>query len=170
MAKAKDPIFDNFLLHDLFSYDGVGLYRKKAFPNSPAGSRAHKINKKGYVGFRVCGRAYGEHRLVWMFHNGVMPSMIDHINGNRNDNRIENLRVATNSENICNSKLARNNTSGIKGVTWAKDRQQWRVRITHANKPEWVGSFASFEQACSVANMVRIEKHKQFANTGIAHV
>ena len=170
MAKENSPILDNFLLHDLFGYNGVGLYRKKAFPNSPVGARAHKINKTGYLGFRVCGRVYGEHRLVWMFHNGFMPSMIDHVNGIRNDNRIENLRLATHSENICNSKLARNNTSGVKGVTWAKDRQQWRVRITHANKPEWVGSFDSFEQACDVAKMVRIEKHKQCANTGVDHV
>jgi hypothetical protein len=170
MAKDNSPILDQFLLRELFGYDGTGLYRKKAFPNAPAGAKAHKINKTGYLGFRVNGRVCGEHRLVWMFHHGFMPGLIDHINGNRADNRIENLRPATNSENICNSKLSRNNTSGCKGVTWAPDRQQWRVRIAHAGKPEWVGSFDSFEKACKVATKVRIEKHKQFANTGAAHV
>jgi hypothetical protein len=167
MGKQNIPQIDQSLVRGLFGYDEKGLYKLKSTTNSPAGKRAHKIHKQGYKGFKINGKVIGEHRLVWVYHFGFMPSLIDHINGDRSDNRVENLRVATNSQNICNSRLAKNNTSGAKGVIWAKDRNKWRARIVSGVVKKWLGSFNSYEEACKTVNNARKELHKDFANTGV---
>ena len=170
MAKTNSPTPSQALIRKLFGYDEQGLYRLRDSTNAKAGKRAHKVHSKGYVGFKVAGKTYGEHRLVWLYHFGYMPKLVDHINGNRSDNRIENLREASPSENISNSKLASNNTSGAKGVIWAEDRKKWRARITSNGVRSWLGSFDSFDEALKGANTARIFAHKQFANTGVVNV
>jgi hypothetical protein len=167
MGKDNKPQLSQSDVRKLFGYDANGLFRLTASPNAVEGKRSHKIHRDGYKGFRVNGTVYGEHRLVWLYHFGVMPALIDHINGDRADNRVENLRVATPSQNICNSRLAKNNTSGAKGVIWAKDRNQWRARIVSCGVRKWLGSFNSYEEACKTVDNARKELHKDFANTGV---
>ena len=63
------------------------------------------------------------------------------------DNRKSNLRICSNQQNICNCELAKNNTSGVKGVYWAKDKQKWTVQVTINNKTKYIGRYSTLEEA-----------------------
>ena len=107
-------------LHEMFEYkDGV-LYRKISLGRTKAGDKVGFINDKGYVAVNLLGKNIAVHRLVWMMQHGEMPALIDHIDGDRQNNRIENLRLANRFGNAQNKKLNKNNTSGVKGVYWNK--------------------------------------------------
>jgi len=97
-----------------------------------------------------------------MFH-GYVPKILDHINGNKLDNRIENLRPATSSQNNSNSVKQKRNTSGIKNVYWNKNIKKWTVIIGVDKKLKYFGSYNSIEEAAEVAKQKRNELHKEFA-------
>jgi hypothetical protein len=92
--------------------------------------------KNGYLRMSIKGKFYQAHRLVWLLFNGDMPkNYIDHINGQKNDNRIENLRDVTQQENTQNIKTARkNNKSGYLGVTKNKNLYQASIWVNGNNK------------------------------------
>jgi len=77
---------------------------------------AGTINDNGYRCLRVDGHTYNAHRLAWFIHHGEVPDCLDHINQDKSDNRIKNLRVATRSQNRANTPKRSNNKSGYKGV------------------------------------------------------
>jgi hypothetical protein len=87
---------------------------------------------------------------IWL-HRFIMqtpPGMdTDHINGNKLDNRKNNLRICTHSINLNNSKLARNNTTGFQGVSWSKDKKKWRATKGYFGKQFWLGYFDSPQKA-----------------------
>jgi hypothetical protein len=97
-------------------------------------------------------------------HHGYLPYHVDHINGIKNDNRIENLRPASKAENSYNSKLKKNNTSGIKSVRWNKINKVWMVTLGVNGKAKYFGSFKDIELAELVAIEARNKYHGQFAN------
>lgn len=109
-------------LRELFSYDrNAGcLIRLVNRPRAPKGSKAVSVAFDGYSQTSVDGKTYSTHRLIWMFHNGEWPrGTVDHINHNRLDNRIENLRDVTIKQN-CNNKRpvgVRTPISGVKEVS-----------------------------------------------------
>ncbi len=83
-----------------------------------AGDTAGTVRNTGYVWIRVLGGQYSAHRLAWLYTHGVWPPYdLNHTNGNRADNRLSNLRPATDSQRMGNSKLRRDSTTGLKGVT-----------------------------------------------------
>lgn len=138
-------------LKELFDYDPATGYliRKlylcgRALPGARLGTR----DRKGYLRNRVDGRHYFVHRLVWLYHYGVWPAnQIDHINHIKDDNRIENLREATNSQNTCNRNVRSNSETGIKGVTQDKRTGRWRAHIGLNGKRIWLGYFSTKEEA-----------------------
>lgn len=81
----------------------------------------------GYSKISINKKAYYFHRIVFFYHTGLMPKYVDHINGNRADNRIENLREATSQENAFNRTGL--NTQGIKGIWFSKSENTWRAQI-----------------------------------------
>ena len=82
----------------------------------------------GYRQGSLKGKRYKEHRLIWLYHYGEWPKeCIDHINGIRDDNRIENLREATNQQNQFNRKSEKDSSSQYKGVSWCKLSKKWRA-------------------------------------------
>lgn len=87
------------------------------------------------------------HRLIFYKEYGYLPRIIDHINGNKDDNRIENLRECTFSENCYNSKISRCNKSGIKGVRFRPEYKSWVAQITVNGEQIHLGSFKSKEAA-----------------------
>lgn len=91
---------------------------------------------------------------------------VDHINGNRVDNRKENLRVCTRAENQANRKAQRNNTSGFKGVHWVKRSQKWTAQIMTGGKSHSLGYFETAEAAYSAYKIACAELHGNFANYG----
>lgn len=153
-------------LKDYFCYENGELIRIKKLSNASQLNKAiGKINRNGYVEARIGYKLYRLHRLIWLFHYGYLPEFIDHIDGNRSNNKIENLREATKSQNMHNAKMRINNTSGIKGVYWNKANKNWRVRFKIHNIFKDFGSFNNIELAELVANEVRSKYHKQFART-----
>lgn len=91
----------------------------------------------------------------------------DHINNKTDDNRIENMRLATVSENNQNARMRKDNTSGVKGVSWNKRDKVYAVAISVNGKRKIVGTFVDFELAELVANEARDKFHGKFANYGI---
>lgn len=102
----------------------------------------------GYILIRIDGETYRAHRLAWLYVNDKWPpNDIDHINGIRHDNRFCNLREATRSENLANSRLRSCSTSGLKGAYWEKRRLCWYSNITFMMKNEFLGYFSTAEEA-----------------------
>jgi hypothetical protein len=91
---------------------------------------------------------YRAHQIAFLIMQGYIPEEVDHINGDSSDNAWDNLRGVSHSENMQNRKLCSNNTTGIMGVAWNKNNNNWRVRIKHANIFHEVGSFINFLDAC----------------------
>lgn len=131
-------------------------FRKKV--NSVAGT----INKKCVV-IGIFGKNYMAHRLIYMYHYGFMPKIVDHIDGNPYNNYIENLRAATNIQNAQNSRKKLTNISGYKNVSWSKDRKKWKVRIMIKNKEINFGAFDDIELANLVAQEARNKYFGSFA-------
>ena len=90
----------------------------------------------------------------------------DHRNGNGLDNRLCNLRPATIQENNCNRGTPKNNTSGIKGVSWNTERGKWKARITYNGKEYNLGYFDDIKEAETVVRSKREELHGEFCNHG----
>lgn len=113
------------------------------------GKPSGHLNKAlGYVTMHVLGKNRLAHRLAWIYVYGPIPagSTIDHVNGDRADNRISNLRLATHEENLQNSKRRRDNSSGVKGVSFDRFRGQWMAYVSKTK----LGRFDTlFEAACA---------------------
>jgi len=150
-------------LHELFTYSDGKLFWKVCVNNrAPIGSKAGSFNahnQRWYV--RVDKRRYLEHRLIFMFFHGWVPKEVDHIDTNRLNNSIENLRAASTGENQRNKPLQCNNTSGSKNVRYRAGK--WQVDIKVNRKKICVGRFDDFEFADLVAAEARNKYHKEFA-------
>lgn len=118
--------------HVYFGYDDGKLIR--LFSNSnrnKVGDEAGSLLSNGYLHIRIDGRSYRNHRIVWEMHNGDIPAgfEIDHVNGIRHDNRIENLRLVSRSDNMKNRKMSSNNSSGFCGIFWSRTGKHWVASI-----------------------------------------
>lgn len=136
-------------LKEYLIYDGLSgaFYWKINNGRIRAGDRAGYLSQKGYRSVQINNKLYREHRLVWLYHKGSMPeNQIDHINRIKTDNRIENLRDCTPSENCGNVPLTKRNKTGYKGVYFCKRRKKWRVRVRKQKVYE-IGFFQTLEQA-----------------------
>ena len=151
------------LLCELFEYKDGHLYWKVNKGRAKNGTKAGSIHNQGYLSVRINKKAYLLHRLIYLYHNGVLPEFIDHINGNKLDNHIENLRPATLSQNGCNATLSKRNTSGIKGVSWNKRYNKWEAYLNKNNKRTCIGKFSSLEEATKAVTEARNIYHKEFA-------
>lgn len=153
---------------DTFEYREGKLYWKVKPSNQIAvGAQAGCINSHGYAVVRLGGVLYRVHRIVFLMHNGYLPTYIDHIDGNRLNNEISNLREATASQNACNKPLQSNSKSGIKGVTWKPKLKHWCVEIQANKIRHYCGIFKDLELAELVAVEARDKYQKQFAYKGI---
>lgn len=136
-------------LKQLFEYRDGGLFHR-------TGRRAGSPQSKGYWRIKIQDKSYFEHRLVWFYHHGVWPDVIDHLNGVRCDNRIENLRSVTVTENVQRRNIANNNTSGFKGVYYRKDRGLWKAQLQHAGRA-YTANFNDIEDAATYYNFIAAE-------------
>jgi hypothetical protein len=149
-------------VHQLFEYRDGRLHHRIASRGRKVGDAAGCINGTGYRRIGLGGRYYTEHALVFLMFHGYVPKEIDHINGNRADNRIENLRSVTRSQNQYNKRQQRN-ASGYRGVTWHKKTGKWLVRVGLNNKNKSLGYYDDLELAALVAEEGRSLHYGQFA-------
>lgn len=125
-----------------------------------AGGVAGHLNGNGYVYVRIEGVLYLAHRLVWLIHYDQWPKdQIDHINGDRVDNRIENLREATNAENHQNKSSRINSSSRFVGVHWEPRYGKWQAQITLNGKQKYLGSFHTEESAAAAYAEAKAKFH-----------
>ena len=138
----------------------------KMWNTNYAGKQAGGLDAKGYRRVKIDGNLVKLHRLIWALAYGHWPrNFIDHINGNPSDNRLANLREATLQENAFNQKRQVNNTSGVKGVYFRKDREKWVSRITVDGKLKTLGFFLSKEEASQAYCAAAAEIYGEFART-----
>jgi HNH endonuclease len=136
-----------------FSYDKLTgeFTRLLKSGNSKSGSKSGSINRNGYIEIYLDNHVFLAHRLAWLFMTKEMPGhMIDHINGNKLDNRWANLRAADPVVNQQNRRKAKvNNSTGLIGVRHRKryERDEWTAQIYVDGKHIHIGSFRSAEAA-----------------------
>jgi hypothetical protein len=125
-----------------------------------AGTSAGYVNESGYRLIGVDGKMQRAHRLIWIYANGPIPAgiQIDHISGNRDDNRLDNLRLVTNAENSRNSSMPSRNTSDVLGVCWNKRARKWLAQIRIAGRQKHLGLFDTLEAAAAA----RAKADRQF--------
>jgi hypothetical protein len=162
----QDGIDPTYLRY-LFDYKDGHLYWK----NTPGrasvqGKQAGRYTPYGYISVEIDGVPHQAHRLIWIYHNGATDMFIDHIDGNRSNNIIENLRVCTRIENGYNRKRCKRNTTGVKGIRVRPDSGKYEVRISVNKKRFVLGSYQDFELAELVMFMAREKFHGAFANHG----
>ena len=147
---------------ELFDYNpSTGDLLRRVYRASVAaeGDIAGTKNGCGYLQIVVDGRYYLAHRLAWLLYYGEWPkNNLDHINRDRADNRIENLREAGQEENTKNRTLNVNNKSGVCGVCWNKTRSNWMAYISVKGKHKTLGGFDNFDEAVAA----RLAANKQY--------
>lgn len=114
-----------------------------------SGIEAGTIRPDGYIIIAVENTLYRAHRLAWFYVYGRWPKEIDHINRNKSDNRLMNLRVVTRSRNNLNSGLRKDNKSGIKGVCYHRARSKWMARLNVDGEAYFLGYFDNLDSAVS---------------------
>ena len=153
------------LLKELFEYkdgnlywklkkQGVKLWQIAGCVDITNGYRTVRINRKGYLA----------HRIIWLYNYGVFPTnQIDHINGIKDDNRINNLREANSSQNKANSPKQQNCSSIFKGVSWNKSNKKWTARIRISGNKKHLGNFYEESAAAQAYNEAAIKEFGEFA-------
>lgn len=140
-----------------FIYDNGKLISRFSRRSFESGRVCGTITKKGYISVAVDSKPYLAHRVVWSYFNGTPRSeTIDHVNGNRSDNRIDNLREATFQQNTRNRKNA-------SGVTYVAKAKKWQAQITVGGKTKYLGLFAKKSEALSARREAEIKYFGVFA-------
>jgi len=125
------------------------------------------FGRNTYIHLRIGGAKYLAHRVAWLLCTKQDPleSQIDHIDGNSCNNRITNLRIATNTQNCYNSKRPKNNTSGYKGAYLDRRSNRWGACIRVDGQSVWLGTFDTSELAHMAYSKAAAELHGEFART-----
>jgi len=155
---------------ELFDYHPDGeLIRKIRASNQPAGKVLGCISlakdEKYYKIAMINYKFYSLHQLIYFYHHKSWAKRIDHIDGNGLNNKIENLRECTQSQNIANSKIGKANTSGFKGVTYRKDTNKWQAAIMLNGKHISLGSYEEKEDAAKAYDNSAKKLRGEFAKT-----
>ena len=157
-------------LKELLHYNpDTGIFNWLVRPTNSVkiGGIAGTLNNQGYIRTRIKGRDYQAHRLAWLYMHKTLPiNEIDHINGIRDDNRLINLREATKTQCLRNQKIRSDNTSGLKGVSWDKDKEKWVARIQVSGKPKYLGPFTDKHEAHAAYCKAADKYFKEYANYG----
>ena len=150
-------------LQELFDYRDGELYWKERIGTSIDLSKpAGYIGNDGYRAIQIEGKLYKAHRLIWKYHCGKDPKeFIDHIDGNKSNNNIKNLREATRQQNSFNKITQKNNKLGIKGVS--KHRNKYAARIIINGKKKHLGMFFTIEEARLAREEAEKKLFKEFS-------
>lgn len=131
--------------------------------NIAAGDRIGTINTRGYRQACIDGRMYYEHRLVWLYVFGEWPAdQIDHINGDRADNRVKNLREVSQAQNNANS-VSRRNTDQLRGAYYIGEKQRWMAQIVSDSRTQYLGYYDTAEEAHEAYQTAANHIHGKYA-------
>lgn len=153
------------IVRELFDYrnDGKLIWKCYRSHNARRGDVAGFLKDNGYLYVSIFDRKYLVHRVIFLWHHGYFPDQVDHINTVRTDNRIENLRKASRSQNMHNTRARSNNTSGFKGVSWCKRKLKWRMSICVNYRQIFGGYFDTAEAAHEAYKKAADKYHGEFA-------
>ena len=160
-------------LKKLLNYDHItGIFTWKTNRvNIKAGSIAGTLSAEGYINIQVNYKMYRAHRLVWLYIKGYFPTNeIDHKNGNKSCNSIDNLRECTSEENRRNCAKNKKNTSGIKGVCFHKETRKWQARARANGKNNYLGLYANIEDAAFAYKEFVNKHHGDFVHQSVKEV
>lgn len=166
MPLKPSPLPPIEIVSSLFDCDfKTGIVRNRISRTTRvAGERSDRTFRSAYRVVSIGGHLFNAHRVIWAIANGRdTKNYIDHKNGNKDDNRLENLRECTHAQNMRNKRSYSNNTSGSCGVHKRKDNGKWRAFVSVSGKRTNLGQFETFEEADVAAKRGRIEKHQEFA-------
>jgi hypothetical protein len=163
MAK-RNSIPSQEILQNLFTYKDGFLYWKEARARCvKKGSIAGCLKSNNYWQIYINNKAYSAHRLIFMFFHGFVPDQVDHIDNCQSNNKIENLRPASQSQNCLNRKISKQNKTGYKNVSIHSQTKKFHVTITLQNKIISFGLYDDLELAGLVAAEARDKYCKEFA-------
>ena len=152
------------LVQSLFDYRDGKLFWKNSHAKGKIkeGQEAGCLSSRGYHRVMIGYKEYPTHRIIFLLHHGYAPKVIDHINNNSLDNRIENLREASCQTNMYNKRIGVNNKSGCKNVSWNSKSKTWQIHIK-SNKKVRSWYVKDFELAELIAIEARSLYHGEFA-------
>jgi preprotein translocase subunit SecF len=150
-------------LNSILEYRDGDLYWKEPKRGRRLNRKIGVFTKQKYLKITINDKTYLLHRIIYIMFHGNLNEQIDHIDGNSNNNRIENLRKATNSQNNQNKPISKANKSGFKNVSWSKQKKSWKVQIDISNVKTFFGYYKDLELADLVAQEARNKYHKEFA-------
>lgn len=137
-------------LQDLFAYDsitGALTYKVSPAKKIKIGDQVNSINGCGFLQVCINKKYYLVDRIIWFHQKGYVPTTLTHINKNKLDNRISNLKEIKRSTNNVNRSLNSNNSSGHRGISWHKQTNKWRVVISINKKKIYLGGFLDINDA-----------------------
>jgi len=148
-------------LKELVNYDkdtGIFTWKKRTSNRIKVGDVVGSLHGEGYIEMKVGGIRCLAHRFAFLYEHGYMPKLIDHIDRNPSNNRIENLREATYAQNMYNSKIRSDSDSGVKCVYFDKRNKSWEVKIGS----KYIKKYKTLEEAKQKAEEVRKELAGEF--------
>lgn len=172
MANINERLLTKELIRELFEYKDGFLYWKIRRTNAiNVGDKAGtenpgKYGKRRKIGIGKLGKFYAS-RLIYLYHNSIIPDIIDHIDGNPENNLIENLRPATKRQNNVNCRSSIGSSSKYLGVSFHKKTKKWQAKCSVNGKGKYLGIFKTEEEAAECYNKNAIIYYGEFANLNI---
>jgi hypothetical protein len=151
-------------LHELFEYkDGVLYWKVSRSNRIKIGQKAGSASQDKRERINITRKLLLTHRIIFAMHHDYWPQYVDHIDNDKSNNKIENLRETTVHQNQWNRRLDCRNKSGIKGVSFDKNRNKWVAEIRNNNKKIFLGRFNSIADAEKTVKIARQQVHGEFA-------
>ena len=152
-------------VRELLDYDpDTGVFRWRVDKGAvKAGDVAGSPSMHGYWKIKIDGTLFLAHRLAWLYVHGGFPSVIDHRDRDGRNNKIANLRIATNTQNQANRLAQKNNKCGFKGVFWLERLHKWQAQIYKGRRQIYIGVFDTPEDAHAAYMRAAVAHFGEFA-------
>jgi hypothetical protein len=155
----------------LYKYDNMTGVVTHAFDKGcfKEGSVVGYVTVKGQVVTSYSKKQIMVSHICWMILTGLQVpsgSIVDHINGDAKDNREDNIRLTNHTGNNRNSRKPSHNTTGVKGLTWTKNRKAYRAFIKVNGKQVYLGTHQTLDAGKDVLEAARAKYHGEYANNG----